>query len=196
MARRVVLPFEIRISRVLLVTIVAGGASASSPSIGGVVVAVDRWLDRVRGCSSLVGGAMLALISRTGLMRVPKTITIDDRGITWRGVVLWTHRMPFAELSRVGVASNHGRTAVIGIPAKGADTERPTPPTYDRQAGVFTLIVLSTPGSRSPYSRSADDVVAAVRQAAGSRWSTERPEGRSASRRRLHRTAVGDWAGC
>jgi hypothetical protein len=113
---------------------------------------------------------LFAVVSRTGLMRVPTTITIDDRGNTWKGVAWWAHRVEFAELSRVGVASHGGRTAVIGIPAKGTDTRRPTPPSYDRQGGVFTLIVLSSPGSKSPYSRSAAEVAAAVRKGAGSRW--------------------------
>lgn len=78
--------------------------------------------------------------------------------------------MDFAELSRVGVASNSGRLAVIGIPAKGTNTDRPNPPPYDRKGGTFTLIVLSSENSKSPYSRSAADVVAAVRKGAGSRW--------------------------
>ena len=163
------LPFEIRISRVLLVTIVLAGFISAASLIAGVV-----WLSTgasiISGLLLLVGGAMLALISRAGLMRVPTTITIDGRGITWKGVAWWEHRMDFAELSRVGVASHDGRTAVIGIPAKDAATQRPTPPTYDRQGGVFTLIVLNSENSKSPYSRSAAEVVAAVRKGAGSRW--------------------------
>jgi hypothetical protein len=163
------LPFEIRISRVLLVTIVLAGLLSAASLIGGVV-----WLSAggsiVSGLLLLVGGALFALVSRTGLMRVPTTITIDDRGITWKGVAWWSHRLEFAELSRIGVASRGGRTAVIGIPATGTDTRRPNPPAYDREGGVFTLIVLAAPGSKSPYSRSADDVASAVRKAAGSRW--------------------------
>jgi glucose dehydrogenase len=163
------LPFEIRISRVLLVTIVLAALLGVASLIGGVV-----WLSAggsiVSGLLLLVGGALFALVSRTGLMRVPMTITIDDRGITWKGVAWWEHRVDFAELSRVGVASNGGRTAVIAIPAKGMDTRRPAPPAYDRQGGVFTLLVLSTPGSKSPYSQTAADVAAAVRKGAGSRW--------------------------
>ena len=163
------LPFVIRISRMLLVTIVLAGLISVASLIGGVV-----WLGTggsiVSSALLLVGGAMLALVSRTGLMRVPTTITIDERGITWKGVAWWQNRMEFADLSRVGVATNAGRTAVIGIPAKGADTQRPNPPAYDRQGGVFTLIVLSSANSKSPYSHSAADVVAAVRKAAGSRW--------------------------
>jgi hypothetical protein len=163
------LPFEIRISRTLLVTIVLAGLISVASLVGGIV-----WLSTggsvVSSALLLVGGAMLALVSRTGLVRVPTTITIDEHGITWKGVAWWQNRMEFADLSRVGVASNSGRLAVIGIPAKGAVTERPNPPAYDRQGGVFTLIVLSAPGSKSPYSRSAEDVVTAVRKAAGSRW--------------------------
>jgi hypothetical protein len=163
------LPFEIRISRILLATIVLAAVLSVAALVGGVV-----WLAAggsiVSGLLLLVGGAMLALISRTSLMRVPTTITIDDRGISWKGVAWWEHRLEFAELSRVGVASHGGRTAVIGIPAKGTDTRRPTPPLYDRQGGVYTLIVLSTPGSKSPYSQTAADVAAAVRKGAGSRW--------------------------
>lgn len=168
------LPFEIRISRVLLVTIMLAGLLSVLSLIGGVV-----WLSAggsiVSGLLLLVGGVLFAVVSRTGLMRVPTTITVDDRGITWKGVLWWAHRVEFAELSRVGVASRGGRTAVIGIPAKGTDTRRPTPPAYDRQGGVFTLIVLSTPGSKSPYSRSAEEVAAAVRKGAGSRWQGELP---------------------
>jgi hypothetical protein len=163
------LPFEIRISRVLLVTIMLAGLLSVVSLIGAVV-----WLSSggsvVSGLLLLVGGALFALVSRTGLVRVPATITIDERGITWKGVAWWVHRMEFAELSRVGVASRGGRIAVIGIPAKGTDTQRANPPVYDRQGGVFTLIVLSSPGSKSPYSRSADDVAAAVRKGAGNRW--------------------------
>jgi hypothetical protein len=170
----VALPFEIRISRVLLMTIVLAGVISAASLAGGVV-----WLSTggsiVSSLLLLVGGAMLALVSRTGLLRVPTTITIDERGMTWRGVAWWKHRMDFAELSRVGVASKGGRTAVIGIPAKGANTDRPNPPAYDRQGGVFTLMVLSSPGSGSPYSRSADDITAAVRKAAGSRWQGDVP---------------------
>ncbi len=163
------LPFEIRISRVLLATIVMAGVIAAASLIGGVV-----WLSTggsiVSSVLLLVGGSMLALVSRTGLMRVPTRITIDDRGITWKGVAWWEHRMEFTDLSRVGVASNSGRLAVIGIPAKGANTQRPNPPAYDRQNGTFTLIVLSSENSKSPYSCSAADVTAAMRKAAGRRW--------------------------
>jgi hypothetical protein len=167
--RPVELPFEIRISRVLLVTIFVAALLGVASMVAGVT-----WLATggsiVSAALSIVGGLLLLFISRTGLMRVPKQITIDEQGITWRGVALWTHRIAFTELSRVGVASNHGRNAVIGIPADGVVAARPAPPTWDKQAGVFTLLVLSSPGSRSPYNCRPEDVVAAVQQAAGRRW--------------------------
>ncbi|OYN91186.1 hypothetical protein [Parenemella sanctibonifatiensis] len=78
-----------------------------------IVIAVNAGQMRWSGWLLMIVPAFLVLIGVVGLIRLPRTLTVNANQVQWRFVIGGSDTLKYADLSAIGVAEADGRRSLI-----------------------------------------------------------------------------------